>query len=240
MGLARFAIAGMLLVTATAAVAGDRMRGFDTIAARSERIDITGLSGWHKGRFSLGDTGAGGRYDIRSMRDRSFWESSRYGESSFTLSGPGIDGEYSGRCHFEMVNAQDRFRDRNWKLTISTSVVPLTYRCVFQHDGKDIGMLDLAEIASPGISVKQERAGIVALGDHVLGLHSVHHFEKASLPGASPLGYLIENDGQPIAAIDLNGARKRLALPGDLQLREASLLAGMALALFWDPGDGDD
>lgn len=226
-----------LVAIATPTVAGERMRGFEEVAAQSERVDVTGLSGWHKGKFKLGDAGAGGSYRIVSQRDRHDGEVARFGESSFTLSGPGIDGAYSGRCGFETVSAQDRLRSGGWKLTLSQTLVPLTYRCSFARDGVAIGSLDLAEVASPAMSVKQQRAGIVQFGERQLTLRSVHYFERGKLPGASPLGYLIEEDDRAVAAADLNGARKRLALPRDPELRRAALLAGMALALFWDPGD---
>lgn len=239
MRFVKFVAATGILAMAAPAFSGERMRGFEEVAARSERVDVTGLSGWYKGKFKLGEAGAGGTYRIVSQRDRGYGETARFGETRFTLSGPGIDREYSGQCGFEMITAEDRLRTGRWKLTISETLVPLTYRCSFARDGVEIGMLDLAEVASPGLSVKQQRAGAVIVGNRQLTLRSVHHFERGKLPGAAPLGYIVEEDGRGVAAADLNGGRKRLALPRDPQSREAALLAGMALALFWDPGDGD-
>lgn len=229
-----------LLLTATAASAGERMRGFDQLASRSERIDLTGLSGWHKGQFRLGESGPGGKYSILSQRDRGDGESARYGGSSFTLAGPGIDGSYAGRCSFEQVNAEDRFRAGRLKLTLTERLVPLRYRCTFERNGETIGALDLYEVAPQGAPIQQARAGVASFGDRQLDLRSEHYFERGRLPGASPLGYRIEDRGAEIAAVDLNGGRKRLALPADPELREATLLSSIALALFWDPGDGDD
>ena len=78
------------------------------------------------------------------------------------------------------------------------------------------------------------------LGDTRIGLASVHRLGAGSLPTASPVGYTLAADDGIVGAVDLNGGRKRLALPRDPQLREAALLGSMALALFRDPGDGDE
>lgn len=231
-------VPGMLLMAAPPAVAGERMRGFEEVAARSERLDLTGISGWYKGKFRLGDAGAGGRYEILSKEGRGDGETARFGGSSFTLSGPGIDGEYAGRCGFEVVNAEDRLRSGKLRLTFSTTVVPLSYRCAFEHNRQPIGTLDLSAVASTGISVKEERAGTASFGHRILDISSVHYFERGRLPGASPLGYVLAENGRTIGAADLNGGRKRLALPQDAGLREAALLSSVALALFQDPGDG--
>jgi hypothetical protein len=62
------------------------------------------------------------------------------------------------------------------------------------------------------------------------------------VPTSDPVGYWLEDaSGQRVAAVDLNGAtRVRVALPNDRARRDAALAAGLALAVFWDPGDTDD
>jgi len=46
--------------------------------------------------------------------------------------------------------------------------------------------------------------------------------------------------GEPVGAIEVNGVTsRRLALPHDPAARQATLAAGIALALFQDPGDVD-
>ncbi len=65
---------------------------------------------------------------------------------------------------------------------------------------------------------------------------------KDSVATETPIGYWIDDaQGLPVAAVDTNGlTRVRLALPRDAAQRDAALMAGVAIATFWDPGDTDD
>lgn len=66
----------------------------------------------------------------------------------------------------------------------------------------------------------------------------MHQVEGSALPLAAPIGYLIERGAQPVAAVELNGTVPQLRLPDPSQpdVRRATLLAALALALLWDPG----
>ncbi|TFI56319.1 hypothetical protein E2493_20780 [Sphingomonas parva] len=235
-------LAALALAAAAAgpALCAERMRGFEEIAGAGERVDVTGLSGWHKGRFRIGETGAEGRYRILSSSDHAGGEVAHFGGSRFDLSGPGVAGALSGRCGFDALSRRTRGRIGEVRVTTSTRLVPLAYRCEFARDGEVIGELVLDEVARPGLSVRQERAGHVRIGDARLAFASVHHLDGTMLPTSTPVGYRFEAEGRAVGAVDLNGSRKRLALPDDPALREATLLGSLALALFWDPGDGDD
>ncbi len=231
-----FGACGLLALAAPVASA-DRMRGFEDLAARSEQLDLTGLSGWQKGSFRLGDAGIEGRYRIVSQQAGAFGGSMHFGGSSFSLAGPALAGSYTGQCNVEKVSIADWARIGRLELTASITVSPVSYRCRFERDGQAIGLLDLVEVPARGISIKEERAGTAMLGGRQLDVRSVHNIGRSSLPAAMPIGYMIEEKGAPVAAIDLNGSRKRLLLPNDADLREATMLANIALALFWDPAD---
>lgn len=113
------------------------------------------------------------------------------------------------------------------------------YSCAFSVDGRPAGGMTLDAAFSRKISVETARAGRVRFNGVELAIRSVHRFEESRWPMSDPLGYVLEQDGRVVAALDATGGRKRLALTRDPDARDAALVAGVALALFWAPGDQD-
>ena len=200
----------------------------DGLQARTTEARIEGLGAGTRGYLRVaGNDGAFTRaasqltlFDVASF-DR--------GGSTFTVSGPDFPATVSARC---------RFRQN----TVTLGIVgfepkKLAYECDF--DGLPGARLSLQE-AEPGSGVrtlKAERRGQLAVDGQLLALRSVHDIVGAALPAAAPIGYWVDSDGAPVAAVELNGTVPRLHLPDATQpqLRRGVLLAAIALALLWDP-----
>ena len=230
-------IVGMgLLAVAGVATAGPRAAGFDAVAASGERLDVTGAGWGRSGDFRLGQAKGSFRRDL----DRREWAIEpvaaveHEGGLRFAVSGPEVRGRLEGRCY--AYQGPDRLG--GGALTIAAAV-PYGMRCAFSRDGVPTGELTLDAAFRRGVSVETARIGEMRIGDTVLAVRSVHRFEGSRWPTSSPLGYLFEREGRAVAAVDVNGARKRLALPRDGAQREAAIAAGLALALAWDPEDQD-
>ena len=64
----------------------------------------------------------------------------------------------------------------------------------------------------------------------------MHALEGTPLTLEAPIGYVVEQSGRAIGAIELNGSTPRVWLPtDDATQRRGVLLAVMPLALLWDP-----
>lgn len=233
-------LAAALASAAGAAYASPRMSGFEEIAARSERLDMTGVGWGRSGRFKLGEAVGTFRRDLDRRRSGTFPDDpvslvEHAGGVSFELTGPRAGGRLAGRCGLDQ--AQERVRAG--ALSVSTSVEPMRMRCAFDVDGRPAGELELDAAFSRRVSVETARAGVVRMGGVELAVRAVHRFQNSGWPTSTPLGYTFEQDGKVLGAVDVNGGRKRLALPADPAARDAVLAASVALSLFWDPGDQD-
>jgi len=204
-----------------------RMALPDGLQARTTEARIEGLGAGTRGNLQVaGNSGAFTRaasqlslFDVASF-DR--------GGSTFTVSGPDFPATVNARC---------RFRQN----TVTLGIVgfepkKLAYECDF--DGLPGARLSVQEAGSSGArTLKAERRGQLAVGGQLFTLRSVHDIVGAALPVAAPIGYVIDSDGAPIAAVELNGTVPRLRLPDATQpqLRRGALIAAIALALLWDP-----
>ena len=69
-----------------------------------------------------------------------------------------------------------------------------------------------------------------------LELRSEHRLQGAKWPLAQPAGYVLLNQGVPVAALDLTGITPRLWRPrATSPEQQAATRAAIALALLWDP-----
>ena len=102
-------------------------------------------------------------------------------------------------------------------------------RASFGHLTETDGRASFA-IAGPGIS------STIGLAGEVVRFRSVHHIVGGKLPTADPMGYVFEQDGEAIGALELNGKPVLTLSPDtDLDRRRAVMVAAVALATFWDP-----
>ena len=242
----RAVVAGLMVVLgAGAAVAGGpALTGFHELAARGELIEV------RKPVFMNGTLRVGGA--VGKVRRRALGEENRrgfdgiddvsvrrFGTVRFDVTGAEVGGTLSGECRY--ARAEARTESGGWSVGAPTE--PLRMTCEFQRDGRAIGWLRMGAVRqAPALFQPEVRGGEVEIGGTRLALRSAHRMGKGGLRVAGPVGYLLDaSDGTPVAAVDTNGfTRARLALPHDPAQRDAALAAGVALAVFWDPGDTDD
>jgi hypothetical protein len=200
------------------------------VASSTERLELRGMGGARKGNFELGSSS--GEF-MRSSRELGgFGFVDKAGGGSFTLTGPLVDGELSGRC---------RFHEQEVSLGSNVSVLsaPVIYSCVFDRGGRPIEADLVLEQASDSAAAmaRYERKGELRFEGQRIALRSIHHFEGGKLPTRTPLGYSFSENGREIGAIDLNGGNKTIFAPRDQRQREAIVAASLALSVFWDPAD---
>jgi len=123
--------------------------------------------------------------------------------------------------------------------TLGVLQLPLkraNYACTFSRDGQPLSQrLDLkAEDAAAG--TREERRGSFVAGGVTLELQSLHRVQGSPLPLPAPVGYVMRQQGQVVAALDLNDVRPRLWQHAPDEAASAAVFqAGLALALLWDP-----
>lgn len=195
--------------------------------ASAERLEISGMGGGTRGSFRL--AGLDGRF-TRGAERLAIFEPllvRNSGGGSFELVQPA--GALAGSCGY-------RERELNVGV-VSARLQKFAYRCLFARDGRPIDAeLTIAESSdSPGtMLMKRERRGTLRFEGRTLQLRSIHRDAGGGLEMATPLGYAIEENGEAVGAIDLNGNNKTLLIaPG--AHREAMFAAGLALSVLWDP-----
>lgn len=219
--------------------------GFDTLAPGSERIEVR-VPAWRDGAIAIDGVASGhvrrratGREEVRDWfgLERAWIE--RSGHFAFTARGPRVGGEIAGDC----VYGRSERQARSGALAIAEPDAPLRLRCSFARDGVALGALALDGGEAAGDDAAFDaRVGDVRVGDTLLGIRSLHRVGAGrGFPTDAPAGYAFEGaDGSAIGGVDVSGgATRRLSLPTGGPARDAALAAGLALALFWDPGDVD-
>lgn len=215
------AIASLALLAGCGAIQPARMGLPDGLDSRSERIELRGLGAGTRGQAPvLGRTlwferGASrlSLFDdlVRADRSALQW---RWGET-------------------DTVRADCRSRRR----THGAGVVEVVGRsleieCRFEPDG---ARLTLTETRGSTRTLRSERRGDFAQGSQRWTVRSLHRAEGALIDVAQPLGYVVEDGGRALAAVELQGTRPVLHLPAAGDPRRAQVLpALLALALLWD------
>lgn len=220
-----------------AAMAAPVMEGFASAAAKGDVVQLRGIGWGQKGRFNLPSLGASGTFR-RSAERVGVGMVDYVGGVDFTFERKG--GAIAGRCRYHQGTSEWRDRiARNVRVETSVLEAPFSYRCEFLQEGRAIGSLTLDRAPGRPVDLRTLRAGEVEVSGARLTLRSVHTFAGSKLPTETPLGYTIIGSQGTVGAAYLNGGSRRLVLPKTGAEREAALLASLALALLWDPGDGD-
>lgn len=235
---------GLILGAATLAIAtvahsSPIMSGMAAVAPNGQSVNLRGVGSGQKGRFELPELGAKGVFR-RTAGSSGQGEVDYTGTVDFMLDGTGEHSATVGQCRYHQGTSE--FRDRIAPgVRVETTVLdhPFTYTCRFLRDGEEIGTLMLDRAPGAVIDLRTLRRGEVRVGDARLDLRSVHTFEGSKMPTEMPLGYLMATKDGDVGAAYLNGGTRRLILPSSGDHRDAALLASLALALLWDPGDGD-
>ncbi len=203
-----------------------------TLAAASTRTEFTGFTGWNDGRFTAGSYH--GEYD-RSAGRLEFLETFRTdsARAEFVVAGPEISSTIEADC---------RMRERSIDAGIVEVVTrPMEYRCEFTADGRPFpARFEVHEVQADPLE-PYRRAGEISLGGETVQIRSLHTLVGTSLPAQAPLGYLFEQDGRPVGAVELNG-KPVLILPAgtDPGLARTLTVAALALGLLYDPANGTD
>jgi hypothetical protein len=218
----------VLSVLALAGCASAQMRLPEALAAAT-RVEFDGIGGWRSGQYTAG--GYSGRYE-RSADRLSYFDTvnDRRGHSAFTLAGADLPEPIEGRC---------RMRESSLDLgLVEVTTRPMAYRCEFEAAGRPLdAWLELQEVNGPGTPLNRYvRQGRIALDGETLEIRSVHHLAGTSMPTSTPIGYLFEQHGRPVGAVELNGRPALVIEPGASPgLRRTLTLAALALGVFWDP-----
>ena len=224
--------AAALLAAACSGIPAAQMRLPPALAQQSEVLPVEGIGGGNKGRFYVGAwQGSFTRSEERlALFDAFVTNSARAG---FIMEGPGIS---------ETIEADCRMRERVVEISV-VSFAPqrMAYACQFTAAGRAFpASFELRE-ARTGFAddlSRRQRIGEIALGGEVVQIRSVHKIEGSPFEMASPIGYVFEQAGRPVGAVELNGqARLILADPANAGLARTITVAAMALALFRDPAN---
>lgn len=204
------------------------MRLPDNLAAAS-RVEFQGIGGWRSGDYTAGPYS--GHYERSSDRLSYFdtFNESR-GHSEFTLAGADVPEGIEGRC---------RMRESSLDLgLVEVTTRPMAYRCEFRSGDRPMAAsLELQEVTSSAIN-RYERRGRITLAGETVDIRSVHHLAGTSMPVSTPIGYVFEQRGRPVGAVELNGRPALMIEPGvSPELRRTLTLAALALGVFWDPAN---
>jgi len=225
-------LAACVLLAGCDTIKPAQMKLPDGLAAGTEDARITGMGGGTRGSYQLaGISGANvGNFTRAASRLSLFDDLAVFnrGGASFSIYGADFAQAVNARCTLRQTTMQIR--------VLAFTPKKLAYECDF--DGA-AARFSLQESATLGVSPsgRAERHGRIEFNRTTLTLRSVHELVGTSLPLQAPIGYVIEQAGQPVAAVELNGTEPQLRLPPRAagELRQAALLAAMAVALLWDP-----
>lgn len=219
--------AATVLLAACAAIRPARMVLPAGLAERSEIVEVRDLGLGERGRSEvLGQTL---RFERSATRLAFFDELAVTDRANVRFS---LEGGAAGRS-----DAHCGMRRRTAGVGVVEFVAkPLFFACDFAPLG---AALVLQEGQGGPRTLTLARQGTLRFGGRELALRSVHEAEGAMVALPQPIGYLVEEGGRAVAAVEVNGPTPTLYLPrGDAALRSASLHALLALALLWEPADG--
>lgn len=226
-----FLLGTILALSACGAITPAEMRHPSELGS-AQRIAIVGIGGGTHGRYSFGAFSGGFE---RSEQRMTFFNifAKNYGHSEFVIEGPGISSTIEARC---------RMRERSIDVGFAEFTPNrMAYRCEFTADGLSIpARFELQEVDG-GLGsalMKRERRGEIALAGEVVQIRSEHGLRKSPMRMAPPTGYVFEQHGAPIGALDLNGPPIFFIQPNSSVDRMRVLsVAAVALAVFWDPAN---
>lgn len=225
----RLAVLAVLVLGACGAVQPARMNLPEPLRT-STPVPVEGMTAGQRGEFRA--AGYHGQYVRSATRLEIFEDLAVFdrGRASYTLDGV-MEGPLSARCTVRQTSVTIGI--------VGFEPKKLAYECDFDAQGKAAGVrftLQEARDAGTPKTLQAERRGRVDYGTQTLALRSVHALEGSPFPLATPIGYVFEQDGRAVGAIELNGLTPRLWLPAaNDDTRRAAVVAAMALAILWDP-----
>ena len=222
---------GLAAITACSSIQPAQMRLPATFSS-TETTRFSGFSGWNTGTFEAGDYA--GTYNRSEGRMALFdtWIS-RSGKARFTVAGPEISSTIEADC---------RMRERALNLGdgIEVTTRPMVFGCDFTTGGRAFpARFELQEVTGGGTAAyRYERYGEIALGGELVQIRSVHDLAGTSNATITPIGYLFEQSGRPVGALELNGSPELTVPTGtDPALVRTITIAALALSVFQDPAN---
>lgn len=225
-------IIAALLAAGCAGIAPAEMRLPPALAAQGKVLSFEGIGGGNRGRFYVG--GWQGSF-TRSEERLALFDAfvTNRGHADFVIEGPGISWTIEADC---------RMRERLIELEpLSFTPAPMAYACRFTADGQPFPARFELQEARSGLAdalSRRQRQGEIALGGEVVQIRSVHRVEGSPLELASPIGYVFEQQGRTVGAVELNGKPRLILADGaDEGLSRTVTIAALALALLRDPAN---
>mgnify|MGYP000162077376 CR=1 FL=1 len=220
------------LLGACSIVEPARMRLPSDLAETSVRQPFAGIGGGTRGRFEVG--AYHGSF-TRSERRLAVFDVfvKNHGHTSFVMSGPAIGSTIEAAC---------KVSEKRIDLGIAEfETRPMAYRCDFTADGRPFPVrFELQEVRRGlgGALSRRERHGEIALGSETVQIRSIHRLDGSPIEMANPIGYVFEQEGEPVGAVELNGAPVLFLADGrDTGLARTITVAATSLAIFWDPAN---
>src|SRR5690606_5091887 len=104
------------------------------------------------------------------------------------------------------IDGRCRMRESSLDLgVVEVTTKPMAYRCEFHAAGRVLpASLELQEVTRSAIN-RYERRGQIEFDGESVAISSVHHLAGTSLPTSTPVGYLFEQGGRAVGAVELNG-----------------------------------
>ncbi len=227
---------GVWALTACAAIQPAQMRLPDTLSASATNTTrITGFNGWNTGKFEAGRYN--GSYQ-RSEGGLTLFDTwiKRSAHARFAIAGPEISSTIEAEC---------RMRERaiNAGKGVEITTNPMAFRCEFESDGQPFpARFELQEVTGGGTAAyRYERRGEIALGGEIVQIRSVHDLVGTPNGTITPIGYLFEQNGRAVGALEINGTPELIVPEGtDPGLARTLNVAAIALAVFQDPANRTD
>ena len=198
----------------------------------SSKTRITGFNGWNTGKFAAGPYNGSYQRSEGGMALFDTWIE-RSGKARFAIAGPEISSTIEAQC---------RMRERAIAVSDSVEVTtnPMAFRCEFEADGRAFpARFELQEVTGGGTAAyRYERRGEIALGGEIVQIRSVHDLVGTGNGTITPIGYLFEQKGRAVGALELNGTPELIVPDGtDPGLARTLTVAAGALAVFQDPAN---
>lgn len=231
----RFVVFALLLsVAGCSTFPAAQMRLPAAVSANSDRVPITEMSGWRNGNFAVGDYRGSYRRPLDRLSIARLFERTS-GQADFVIEGPGISTTIESRCDV---------RERALTLgDVEFKPGRMALRCDFTAEGRAIpARFELQESRRFGADIltRNARRGEIGLAGEIVQFRSIHGVEGGALPTEDPIGYVFEQRGRAIGALELNGQPVLIIPRGiDLDRRRAITVAAIAIATFWDPAAVD-
>lgn len=221
-----------MLAGGCSAIKPAAMRMPSGLDVASERHPFNGIGGGTKGNFTVG--AYRGEFERSEKRLAIFDVFERnYGHAEYLIKGPAISSTIEADC---------RFAERLIDLEIAEfKPKKMAYRCEYTAEGRPFAArFELQEVGRElaGALSKNERRGEIALGGETVQIRSVHKLVGTPIAMANPIGYVFEQEGRPVGAVELNGSPVMFVSDGaDEGLARTIAVASVALAVFWDPAN---